>query len=59
MWRNRVLESLKVGKRLGETAFVGPKLAPPGLKSIYSIFKKASAGETDSQSNLTEPLGES
>jgi len=35
-----VLDSIKVGKRLGEAGFASGVTAPSGVKSAYSIFKK-------------------
>jgi hypothetical protein len=40
---SRVLESMKVGKRLSETQFTNLKVAPKGQKSVYSMLKKTSS----------------
>jgi hypothetical protein len=44
---NRVLESLKAGKRLPETPFISLPLTAKGQKSVYSMFKKTDS--TDSE----------
>jgi hypothetical protein len=36
----RILESLKLGKRLPETQFTNLKLAAKGQQSVYGMFKK-------------------
>ena len=41
--QNRVLESLKAGKRLSETPFSNLKVAPKGQKSVYALFQKTNS----------------
>ena len=36
----RVLESLKVGKRLAEARFANTRVAPSGQGSVYAAFAK-------------------
>lgn len=43
---DRVLESLKAGKRLPETSFSNLKVAPKGQSSVYSMFKKTDSTES-------------
>lgn len=48
----RVIESLKVGKRLPEAQFSNMSLAPKSQKSVYGMFKKTESkpGDTESAS---------
>lgn len=46
-----VLESVKAGKRLGESAFVGVGIAPKGVGSVRDMFKKACKAKTDDVEN--------
>jgi hypothetical protein len=39
----RVLESLKLGKRLPETQFANLKVAAKGQQSVYGMFKKTNS----------------
>lgn len=45
---DRVLESLKAGRRLPETPFTNLKIAAKGQQSVYSMFKQSSSiGSTE------------
>ena len=37
---DRVLESIKAGRRLSEAGFADLKIAPRGQRSVYGMFKK-------------------
>lgn len=39
--RNRVLESVKAGKRLPEARFASLKVATSGQQSVFGVFLKA------------------
>lgn len=47
----RVLESLKAGKRLPEASFSNLSVAPKGQSSVFSMLKKTSS--PDSQATDT------
>jgi hypothetical protein len=46
--RGRALESLKLDKRLPEAKFENLRVAAKGQKSVYSMFKKPSSDNRDS-----------
>lgn len=43
---NRVIESLKIGKRLPEAQFANLKVAHKGQQSIYGMFKKTDSSDS-------------
>jgi hypothetical protein len=46
---NRVLESVKAGKRLPETRFANLKVAAKGQQSVFTMFGKSTcSGSPDS-----------
>lgn len=49
---NRVLESIKAGKRLPEARFSTMRIAAKGQKSVYGMFKRV---ETGSDENFAAP----
>lgn len=41
---NRVLKSIKAGKRLPEAPFAPMRMAAKGQKSVYGMFKRTESG---------------